>query len=268
MVKTVYRFLRRGLRQAYYLLLHDYYSMVGGSVRCNICGFTAGHLISDAWHRHSICPRCGAAVRQRLLWQMLTEHPELNLKNLVTGREVLHFAPERVLRDKLRKLSGRYRSADSFAPGYVYQGIDLDLDISEMPAIGSDTIDCLIACDVLEHVLDDRKALSEIRRVLRPGGYCLLTVPQRDHAEETESDTSKLSPQERERRFGQSDHYRIYGSDFRQLMNAAGLETVVVDEKHFREETVRRHVLFPPELSGHPLATNYRKVFVGRKPIA
>lgn len=268
MVKAVYRFAKRALRDTYYFLQHDYYSIVGGSVRCNICGFTAGHLVSDSWHRHSICPRCGSAVRQRLLWQMLLEHSQFNFSHLIKGKDVLHFAPERVLREKIRKQSATYRSADSFAPGYDYPDIDLNLDIADMHAVPDNSVDCLIAMDVLEHVRDDRKALSEILRVLRPGGHCLLTVPQRDHAEKTESDTGSLSPEERERRFGQADHYRIYGSDFRELMDTAGLETTPVDETFLPQETVRKHVLFPPERSPNPLATNFRKVYVGRKPIA
>jgi SAM-dependent methyltransferase len=196
---------------------------------------------------------------------MLLAHPVLNKEALLCGKDVLHFAPEKVLRDRIRKSSGTYRTADSFAPGYSYKNIDLDLDISDMSRLPDESVDCLIACDVLEHVPDDGKALSEIYRILRPGGSCLLTVPQRDGALHTESDISPLSPEERERRFGQRDHYRIYGSDFVQLLEKAGFRVTVVDEKDFDEATVRRHVLFPPFLSDRPLATNHRKVFVGRK---
>jgi SAM-dependent methyltransferase len=261
----IYRFLRSSLREVYYVSVQGYHTVFGGSVMCNICGFTAGHLHDDSWHRHSICPRCGSSVRQRLLWQMFLSHPVYHKEALLSGKDVLHFAPEKVLRDRIRKSSGTYRTADSFAPGYSYKDIDLDLDISDMARLPDESIDCLIACDVLEHVRDDRKALSEIYRILRPGGSCLLTVPQRDGAVSTESDISALTPEERERRFGQRDHYRIYGSDFVQSLEKAGFRAAVVDEKDFDEETVRRHVLFPPFLSDRPLATNYRKVYVGRK---
>lgn len=240
--------------------------MVGGKVECNICGFKANELADDGWHQGSICPGCGSSIRQRLLWQMLTEHPVFNHRQILAGKKTLHFAPEKVLRQHIKKATGQYVSADFFAEGYDYPDIDLNLDIASMPAIESDSVDCLIACDVLEHVPDDRQALHEIYRVLRPGGYCLLTVPQRDGAATTEADLSPMSPQERERRFGQFDHLRIYGDDFTQLMRQSGFTVSEVNEKSFSEGIVKRFVLFPPVLSSRPLATNHRKIFVGRKP--
>jgi len=39
------------------------------------------------------------------------------------------------------------------------------------------TIDAAFALDILEHVKDDRKALREIHRILKPGGKVLFTVP-------------------------------------------------------------------------------------------
>ncbi|MFM8431480.1 MAG: methyltransferase domain-containing protein [Bacteroidota bacterium] len=196
---------------------------------------------------------------------MLEEHATLNKFDLLTDKSVLHFAPEPVLRDKIKKLAGNYVTADYFALGYHYPDIDLNLDIAAMPSIKSESIDCLIACDVLEHVADDQKALLEINRVLSKGGVCLITVPQRDGFDKTETDLSPMTPEQREKRFGQFDHYRIYGSDFVEQMSQAGFHVQVVDEKHFSNEVVERHVLFPPELSKHPLATNFRKVFVGIK---
>ena len=37
--------------------------------------------------------------------------------------------------------------------------------------------DCIIASDILEHIEDDRKALAEWRRILRPGGRLIVFVP-------------------------------------------------------------------------------------------
>ena len=39
------------------------------------------------------------------------------------------------------------------------------------------TFDLVLALDVLEHIKDDRKALSEINRVLKPGGIAIIFVP-------------------------------------------------------------------------------------------
>jgi SAM-dependent methyltransferase len=38
--------------------------------------------------------------------------------------------------------------------------------------------DVVIASEVLEHIRDDRRAMAEIRRVLRPGGLAAVTVPR------------------------------------------------------------------------------------------
>lgn len=258
--------LKRALRNGYYFFHQLYFLNKGGKVACNICGFTANHLNDDSWHRQSICPRCGSGVRQRLLWNMLQHHPHLNLGSLVAGKKVLHFAPEKILREKLRKAAGSYETADYFAEGYYYPGIDHCLDISDMPQMATSGFDCVIACDVLEHVPDDARALKEVWRVLRPGGCCILTVPQKDHAKSTDGDTAVTDPAEREKQFGQRDHFRIYGADIAELIQKAGFEVFIVDEKDFSREQVERHVLFPPILSKHPLATNYRKVYVGKKP--
>jgi len=40
-----------------------------------------------------------------------------------------------------------------------------------------DTFDLVTCLDVLEHTPDDRAALAEVRRVTKPGGWLLLTVP-------------------------------------------------------------------------------------------
>jgi hypothetical protein len=90
-------------------------------------------------------------------------------------------------------------------------------------------------------------------------------VPQKDHLERTFEDPSIRSPAERERQFGQSDHLRIYGDDFPNLLESAGFCVTSIDEHSFPADLAQRHVLYPPQRSPHPLATNFRKVFFARK---
>ena len=71
--------------------------------------------------------------------------------------------------------------------------------------------------------------------------------------------------EDRDRVYGQTDHVRIYGSDVPQMLESRGFRVVIVDEKSFSQEQVKRNVLFPPVLSDRPLATNYRKVFFAFK---
>lgn len=131
--------------------------------------------------------------------------------------------------------------------------------------VPDNSFDLVIACDVLEHVADDSEAMSEIYRVLTDNGYVILTVPQEDNLSNKLEDPTITEPDERKRIFGQNDHLRIYGDDFNFFLESFGFSVTIVDENTFSTTMVRKNVLFPPELSTHPLATNYRKVFFGRK---
>jgi len=229
-------------------------------VECNVCGWQGKHLVSDGWHEQVQCPKCRSGVRHRLLFAALTHREELSFERLVSGKRVLHFAPERLVESKLRRHAGEYLTAD-----YLNPRRDLQLDLSDMATIEASRFDLLIACDVLEHVADDRQALREIHRVLHPGGFAILTVPQQDHLAQTFEDASITSPADRQRHFGQSDHLRIYGDDFPHLLQTAGFEVTTIDEHSFSADLARRQILFPPQPSLHPLATNFRKVFFARK---
>jgi predicted SAM-dependent methyltransferase len=79
---------------------------------------------------------------------------------------------------------------------------------------------------VLEHVPDDRQALSEFRRVIKPGGKAIIVVPIT--GKRTFEDPSVTSPQERERLFGQHDHVRIYGPDVAERFRQAGFDVTAL----------------------------------------
>jgi SAM-dependent methyltransferase len=264
-LKKIYRPIRAGAKGLVVAIHQFYYAFAKSNVECNICKFKDTRMSSDVWHKYSRCFKCGSGVRQRLLWAALSKLNEVSLDKLIKNKRVLHFAPENVLRDLIRHRSSSYKSADFLAEGYHYDDIDLNIDISDMKEVKDGEFDCVIACDVLEHVPNHISAMRETNRVLKKGGYCIMTVPQADHAETTYEDLTITDPKKREQEFGQSDHLRIYGNDFAQLLSSAGFEVMAVDETYFDEETVRRFVLFPPVLSKHPLATNYRKVFFGKK---
>jgi ubiquinone/menaquinone biosynthesis C-methylase UbiE len=134
-----------------------------------------------------------------------------------------------------------------------------------MPQVKNESFDVVIAFDVLEHVPDYQRALEEIHRILSAGGYALITVPQKDHLPTTYEDPSIVTGEERLKHFGQIDHLRIFGNDFPSLVESKGFVPRSIDESNFSEEAQKRYVLFPPVLSKHPLATNYRKAFFFKK---
>ena len=129
---------------------------------------------------------------------------------------MLHFAPEHHLSKRLRRAAGHYVSADLDA-----DKADLACDLETLPFADAEW-DLIICSHVLEHVAEDRRALSEMRRVLAPGGTALLLVPIDDSRETTYEDSALTTPEERSQAFWQHDHVRLYGTDFAERVADAG----------------------------------------------
>ena len=231
------------------------------NISCNLCGWQGRHFSGDSWHPQTICPRCGSQVRHRLLAATWQETGTLSAEKILRDKKVLHIAPEKVISQVIQQYTKNYVTADFLRPG-----VDMKLDITQMTEIADNTYDVFVACDVLEHVADDRQALQEIFRILTPQGMGIFTVPQADDRTETLEDPSVNTPEAREKIYGQSDHVRLYGSDIEQRIIDAGFQLTMIDETHFPAEQVQKQVLFPPVLSTDPLATNYRKLYFAQKP--
>jgi len=106
---------------------------------------------------------------------------------------------------------------------------DVKLDVQDMP-FGDGEFDVVICNHVLEHVPDDRKALLEIYRVLKTGGFALLQVPTNYGVEKTYEDASVTDPSDREKHFRQKDHYRLYGRDYLDRIRKTGF---VINEDNY-----------------------------------
>jgi SAM-dependent methyltransferase len=132
-----------------------------------------------------------------------------------TGKRVLHFAADGCVASQVTKFSG-----------VVHETADLQgaasrlLDIERMD-LPNEQYDCVICSHVLEHV-DDRKAIPEILRVLKAGGTMIAMIPIIEGWPSTYENASILSERDRERHFGQADHLRYYGADFRTRLKDAG----------------------------------------------
>ena len=73
--------------------------------------------------------------------------------------------------------------------------------------------------------------MRELFRVLRPEGFAILQVPISKKAKETFEDFSITSPEEKERYFGQKDHVRIYGQDYKRRLESVGFKVELYDIK-------------------------------------
>jgi ubiquinone/menaquinone biosynthesis C-methylase UbiE len=98
------------------------------------------------------------------------------------------------------------------------------MDIHKIP-FDKNTFDAVLCNHVLEHVADDIKAMSEINRVLKPGGFAILQVPFfKPVPDVTFEDPTITDRRQREKVFGQDDHVRKYGRDYAARIQRAGLE--------------------------------------------
>ena len=207
----------------------------GDRVACPCCG---GHFGSFARHRtrpNAKCPRCGSLERHRLLWLFLSERTDVLQAHL----SFLHIAPEYSIGGLLRDRPNLdYRSADLESPL-----ADDHVDVMDLPyADGS--FDVVMCNHVLEHVDDDRLAMSELARVVAPGGRLIVLSPIDRHLATTIEDPTNTDPEDRERAYGQFDHQRRYGADFAARLAETGLEVSVVPFiEELEPERVARHGL-------------------------
>lgn len=178
-----------------------------------------------------ICPRCSSSERDRALQLWLLRRPTPSQARL------LEVAPLGLLESTARRLGYEHTSVDLSS-----RRADVLGDLCRLP-FPDGSFDVVVCFHVLEHVPSDRDAAAQIARVLGQGGTAVIVVPWHRGLEATEEDLD-AGPEERLRRFGQSDHVRNYGSDVTERFRAGGL---VVDEVMWKDlftpEEFRRHAL-------------------------
>jgi SAM-dependent methyltransferase len=170
-------------------------------------------VIGGGQRSNAVCPVCFSLDRERLLYLYLASRPHL----LPAGAKVLHVAPELRLSSWLR---GR-TDIDCATADLNMPGVDYRIDLTAIP-FPDETFHAIICSHVLEHIPDDAKAMREMRRVLKPGGWAILQTPISASLAATYEDFSITDPKERERAFGQDDHVRIYAMDYVDRLKAAG----------------------------------------------
>ena len=185
---------------------------------------TEKNVIGGGYRSNAQCPVCYSTDRERLLYLYL-----LNRTNFFTKKtKVLHVAPERGLSHIIK----RHSNIDYLTADISVNNVMIKMDITDIhyPA---DTFDVIICNHVLEHIIDDEKAMSELYRVLKHGGWGILQVPISLSIDKTYEDFSVTDPSEREATFGQSDHVRIYAIDYLDRLKKSGFE---VDRFNWQED--------------------------------
>jgi SAM-dependent methyltransferase len=184
------------------------------------------------------CPVCGALERHRFTWAFFKHRTDL-----FSGapKRVLHIGPEPAFESRLRALPYLdYVTADQQD---VSADVAMDITAIQFAENEFDVIHC---SHVLEHVQEDLKAMRELSRVLRPGGWATILVPV--IAEQTFDDPSVTCPKQRAKLFGQWDHVRAYGKDFADRLTSQGFHVDTVLAKDlFSSEVERERAQFKDE---------------------
>jgi ubiquinone/menaquinone biosynthesis C-methylase UbiE len=178
--------------------------------------------------------------RHRLLWLYLQQCTDFFSAPL----RVLEIAPQKHMQDLFRGMKNiRYESVDLSSP--IAQS-KMDLIDLQLPDNSYDWVFCY---HVLDHIPDDRKAMREMFRVMKPDAWAIIQCPIDHSRAETYEDFSVTSSDERAKHFGQPDHVRIYGKDYAGRLREAEF---TVELNHFVQtldpRIVRRYALHTSEI--------------------
>lgn len=206
----------------------------GSAVKCPICNtsFKSFGEFGLFKRANAICFNCSSLERHRLIYLYLSNTINIFDKNIKPIR-LLHFAPEKIFYEKFdSNLNISYTPCDLFPELYNHGGNSeiKKVDITNIP-FEDQSFDFILCNHVLEHIPDDYLAMSELYRVLSHEGNGIFQVPIDYSREETYEDFSITTPEERKKVFGQRDHVRWYGKDYKNRLKKAGFIVNEIDIK-------------------------------------
>lgn len=205
--------------------------------RCNICGkevdafldgghehgiFKEHHIIGGGRRKNCVCPLCGSYDRERWCMDVITNYTHI----LDAECRILHFAPERGLYELIRS----NELADYYCGDIIKTIVNNKVDVTDMCQFGDSAFDYIIINHVLEHVIDYKKALHELKRVLKQDGKIIMSFPICTDMETTEQEKD-MNDDERILHFGQKDHVRLFGYDYKEKIECQGFKVSVLTPK-------------------------------------
>lgn len=214
---------------------HFFYT--GNQVLCPCCDKKSRKFLPFAKRAPNVkcCPRCGSHDRHRLMLLFLKNKTDI----FNVQKKVIHFAPEYFLTKKLMKHDNiEYISADLTSSLAMVK-----FDITDIP-YKDNLFDVILCSHVLEHVQDDSKAMHELYRILKPTGWAILQVPIDKARQITFEDPKITSLEDRLRFYGEPDHMRFYGLDYKMKLEKAGFHVYVDDYvKEFDNKLIKQYGL-------------------------
>ena len=204
-----------------------HYALKGNNVQCPCCSSSYLLFLPAGLQKrpNALCMNCGSLERHRALWIYLKEQGEIFNSQV----KLLHVAPEKLYYKKFSSHKNiSYYPIDLNPENYNYGRKTIKMDVTRLN-FPDEFFDAIICNHVLEHVVEDTKAIKEIYRVLKPGRWAILNVPIDLAREKTFEDAAVTDPVKRMELFHQPDHVRIYGKDYITRLTNAGFQVETID---------------------------------------
>ena len=225
-MKKLYKFLLNNLPRPLLIRLSYPFKKIapllykGNKVECPVCERSFSKFLSygsDIAHRENVlCPYDLTLERHRLMWLYLRDS-----SNFFTAEKlnVLHIAPEQCFHKTFKEQKNlNYLTGDLISPI-----ADLHFDLHSIP-LEDNRFDVIFCNHVMEHVDDALQCMRELHRVMKPGGWGIMQVPQDFSRDVTFEDKTITSPEDREKYYWQKDHVRLFGTDYPKWLEKAGFE--------------------------------------------
>lgn len=217
---------------------YRYKKFRGSGFCCNVCGEkfqkfvpsypskeNAGALVKydviAGYGENIFCPHCMSTARERLLIGILADDIQL------TKKKILHLSPEKNIFNFIKK-EAEVVTAD-LEPGF-YKSIDPKVQMHDITKLDypDNSFDLIIGNHIMEHIPDDKGAMSELFRILKPGGQAIVQVPWSEKINSTIEDPLIHDPRRQSALFGQKDHVRIYSlTGYMERLKSAGFDVSV-----------------------------------------
>lgn len=250
-MKKIYKYLLNKLPRPLLIRLSYPFKLVapllykGDKVECPVCEKSFSKFLSygsEVAHRENVlCPYDLTLERHRLMWLYLKNHTDFFTKS---NLKVLHIAPEQCFHKRFKN----QKNLDYLTGDLVSPIADMHFDLHDIP-LEDNRFEVVFCNHVMEHVDDPIQCMKELYRVMQPGGWAIMQVPQDFNRAETYEDPTITSPEEREKHFWQKDHVRLFGRDYPQYLEKAGFEVEEFDiKKELSPDQIERMRLSQSEI--------------------